>query len=353
MIYTPFLKAKQHEILAVGSLPADVLSKICPLFDFPKRGAGYNAETLADSVGKTVKSFRKHLGRLSEIYIDSFDLDEAVRPGGKHCYRYLLEAFAEFPVIPVVSVDRSDEHLESISEAKADGLVESSTVACRLTKEYFESFEAIEAEIGELLEPVFESFDRVDLLLDLRYCGGFDVVSLAARVRDFAEKFCARYGTRRTVITGSSIPASISDLLKTQSELILPRTEVAVYSALVDAGISPPLTFGDYTIVSPNYSEADLTPAMLQNVITGKLAYSYDDKHYIVRGGKLKTDRNQYQRLAESICEQDFFRGENYSSGDKFFAEKMLGLGSRCMPHTVIKPSIVSHISYTVSKLQG
>ena len=44
---------------------------------------------------------------------------------------------------------------------------------------------------------------------------------------------------------------------------------------------------------------------------------------------------------------QDFFR-HGYSTGEKYFYEKSKGIGGRAMNNTVVKPSLVAHITYTV-----
>jgi len=56
----------------------------------------------------------------------------------------------------------------------------------------------------------------------------------------------------------------------------------------------------------------------------------------------------QYFGMAKRLCSQSFFRGKTYSSGDAYLEEKSRGQGSNCAPNTVIKPSVVAHISYMV-----
>ena len=85
------------------------------------------------------------------------------------------------------------------------------------------------------------------------------------------------------------------------------------------------LYIGDYTIVSPNYSEVSLPGNVMYNVMTPKTVYSYDNKHYFIRGGSLKTHpdgSSQFNEQARVIMSKPFYRGQHYSFGDSFIEEK-------------------------------
>jgi hypothetical protein len=352
--YVPFLKAKQNEIIAVGSLRSDIGSQICPLFDFPRKGgAGYSSADLANSMRKTARSFSLHLTGLSELYVDCYDLDESLQPDGKHCYRFLLEQLTDLPVIPVVSLDRSNQHVEAVIDLKRQGLLNSRTCAYRVTPEDFESYAAVSNNIDAMLAPAFSEFEAIDLLLDCRLCRNLEASIIGQQALSFSQEFCQQYTVRRVIIAGSSIPASVSDILGVNRELVLERNEIAIFRAVAAGHNHSELIFGDYTTVSPNYSDAGISPLMLQNVMTAKLVYSFGDSHYFIRGGSLKTvGRSQYSLMAQRICQKDFFRGDTYSAGEQFLYSKSQSRGSGCTPSTVIKPSIVSHITYVVNELQ-
>lgn len=153
---------------------------------------------------------------------------------------------------------------------------------------------------------------------------------------------------RRVVITGSSIPASIGDILAVQAERMIQRHELVIYKAANAIHDHADLTYGDYTTVSPLYSDVDLAPEILQNVMTAKLSYTLNGSHYFIRGGGLKTKgRTQYFGMAKILCAKPFFRGAAYSNGDEYFYQKSNGIGGNCGPNTVIKPSVNAHITYT------
>ena len=346
--YVPFLKAKSNEINAIGELAQEVREAICPFFDYPRKPR-LDGLKLKVGVEKMVRSLEKHVGLDDEFYFDNYDIEDTLKVGTKHNYQFMLECLTAFPVIPVVSVDRSSGHIASVAELKAAGKIQSDIIAFRVTPENFEEYSVIEDDIENELGSTFAAFHAVDLIFDCRVCTNIDPGSAAAQVRRFSKSFCASYNVRRVVITGSSIPASVREVLSVQTERMIPRHELSIYQAVKAIHDHAGLMFGDYTTVSPLYSDVDLAPEILQNVMTAKLTYTLNDSHFFIRGGGLKTKgRGQYFGMAQKLCSKTFFRGAAFSSGDEYFDQKSRGLGGNCGPNTVIKPSVNAHISYMV-----
>lgn len=347
--YIPFLKAKQNEIKSISELSQEVRDAICPFFDFPKKMDGYQNGEFVDAVERIFRRLQKNLGKDFPFYFDNFDLEEGLKVGSNHNYSHLLQSLADMNVIPVVGLDRSAEHNNAVLDLKQAGTLKSDVVAFRICPEDFESFDVSKDEIESNLNQVFEEFEAIDLIFDCRVCTNLKAAVVAPQIQGFSQKFCAAYPARRIVVTGSSIPASIGDILKVDSEQMLARNELAIYSAVKMKHKHARVIFGDYATVSPNYSDVDLPPEMLQNVMTAKLTYTIPGAHYFIRGGGMKVKGpKQYFAMAKRLCSQQFFRGKNYSSGDAYLEEKSRAQGSNCSPNTVIKPSVVAHISYMV-----
>lgn len=78
------------------------------------------------------------------------------------------------------------------------------------------------------------------------------------------------------------------------------------------------------------------------------MIYSFDHSHYVSRGISLDTGgQEQYLDMTKELCNQTFFR-RGYSAGEAYFAEKSRGIGSNATNATVVKPSVVAHITYMV-----
>ncbi|WMS85620.1 beta family protein [Pleionea litopenaei] len=349
--YVPFLKSKQNEIHALAELDKDILIKIAPFFDYPKKQGGDSALDIGAAIARLAKKFKKHLGGIKEFYFDIYDLDDSLEIDGRHLYGFLLEQFTGLPLVPVVSIDRSNEHQESVIQSKGLKHVSSSTVAFRVTPEDFQSFGVVSEDIKDMLRPVFSVFESVDLIFDCRICSNLDAETISKQIDDFTRNFTSSYQVRKVVIAGSSIPASAAEILSSNSEEYVDRIEIDIYGNARSLG-AVDYVFGDYTTISPDYSDADIPGEQMQGRITAKFIYSFDGQHYFIRGGSLKTKgRDQYYDLAAVLCSKEFFRGPKYSPGDAYFYEKSRREGDQCWVNTVIRPAINAHITYAVKDL--
>lgn len=343
--YIPFLKAKRGEITATGELAPEVKKAICPFFDFPRKG-NYNSETYADKAQSIAASLKMHWGSDAEFYFDDLDIAQNLMVKGEHQYAYVLKAL-ELQVIPVVALDRT-KHNDAVTQLKRDGDIVSATVAFRAEQVDFEDFEAKQDEIDYDLAAVFNEFETIDLILDCRLCTGKNVSETAQQIATFAQKFCAAYDkVRRVIVTGSSIPAAIGDVIAVDSTEIVERRELEIIAVARDFS-ELELIAGDYASVSPFYSDAELDPRIMQNVMTPRLIYPFQRSHFVTRGISLKTGgQDQYVGLTTELCGKGFFR-PGYSTGEDYFHAKSQRIGKNATNGTVVKPSVVAHITYMV-----
>ena len=344
--YIPFLKAKRGELTAMGELAPKVKQAICPFFDFPRKKPDYNAEAYAATARSIATSLKKHWGTNAEFYFDVLDIGQKLKVQGEHQYAYVLKALQGLQVIPVVALDRTD-HNDAVAQFKRDGEIASATVAFRAEHGDFEDFDAKKDDIDCDLETVFKEFTAIDLILDCRLCSGIDVSPTAQQIVVFTRKFCKAYPVRRVIVTGSCIPPSIRDVLGTDESTTLPRRELEIIAKARDLS-ELELVAGDYATVSPFYSDADLDPKLMQNVMTPRLIYPFKHSFYVTRGVSMKSGGyEQYVGLTTDLCEQGFFR-PGYSAGEDYFHEKSKGIGKNATNGTVVKPSVVAHITYMV-----
>lgn len=287
--YVPFLKAKQNEIHALAELAPELLPTICPFFDYPKKQNGESESTIEKSIKNLVKKFGKYLKSLNGFYFDIYDLDDEIQVNGKHIYAFLLEQFSNFPVIPVVSIDRSASHQESVLSCKKNGSTASNVLALRVTPEDFQNFQIVRGDIEDILKVPLSLFESIDLIFDCRICINANVNKIAAEIASFSKGFTQAFPVRNIIISGSSIPASVAEVLSVNSDDCVQRVEMDIYKATRKTLSKYVVIFGDHTTISPDYSDADIPPEQMQNRITAKLIYSFDFQHYFIRGGSLKT----------------------------------------------------------------
>lgn len=343
--YVPFLKAKRGELNAMGELAPHVKQTICPFFDFPRKEPDYNAESYAATTRSIATSLKKHWGADAEFYFDDLDISQQLSVKGEHQYAYLLKTLNSLQVIPVVALDRIS-HNAAVASLKSSGDIFSQTVAFRAEHGDFEDFD--DDQIDYDLATVFAEFESIDLILDCRVCIGMDILDTAQQIATFAKKFCDAYDkVRRVIVTGSSIPGSLGEVVESSTTKVLARRELAILAKARDL-TAITLVGGDYATVSPFYSDADFEPELFPRVTSPRLIYSFDGSHYISRGSSLASGGyGQYVGLLKQLCGQGFFR-PGYSAGEDYFYQKSMGIGSRAMNNTVVKPSVVAHITYMV-----
>jgi hypothetical protein len=347
--YIPFLKFKTGEVNAISELDPAIHGSICPFFDFPKKGE-ITAEEFKDAVGKIDRAIAKHMPEVTELYFDNYDISDSLTIGVEQNYSYLLRKLSKWPIVPVIGIDRAGPRNDAVAKLKKEESIKSNVIALRITAEEFESYAAIQDDLDNL-KAVFAQFESIDLVFDLRIYGGANPDKLSNVILSFSKKFCASYDVRRVVVTGSSIPSSIGNVLKVKTECLLNRAELSVFERVAANHEHAHLVFGDYATVSPDYAEVTLAPEIMQNVMTPKFTYTLKDRHFFIRGERIRGNYGQYFEMARKLCAKGFYRGEQFSWGDAYLNMKSLELGGNCTPASVIKPTVNAHISYMSSVL--
>ncbi|MDN7428441.1 hypothetical protein [Burkholderia sp. AU45388] len=346
--YIPFLKLKTGEIGALSTLDSQIKPSIVPFIDLPKKDE-MTPEAFKIMVDKGAKSIEKHLKQFPMFFLDNFDIDDALKVDGDHNYSYVLGALGKYNFAPVVGLDRAAGRNEAVFKAKETGKLVANTIALRLQLEDFENFSLVANEIDQLLKRGQGLFSNWVLVLDNRVCADVAPVQRANVLAKFIHDSAATNKFGAIIATGSSIPPSIGDVTGVLTEHDHSRVEIAIYRALQKQVEGSKLFCGDYTIVSPLYSDVKLAPEIMYNVMTAKVVYSHGDIHYVARGGALKTHPRgnlQYNDIFAQIVTKSFYRKPAFSFGDKFIWDRTTPTGVKVTPSSVLKPTINAHISY-------
>jgi hypothetical protein len=351
--YVPFLKFKTNEIAALSVLEEDLKVVLTPFFDAPRKTNMTEAQAVG-MVDTIRKKTLKHLSSFPEYYIDDFDIDDGVMVDGHVFYEYLMSELADFPVIPIVALDREENRVNTVFQMKSSGTISSDIVAIRLQREDFESYALVESDFNELLEQCKADFERVDLILDTRVSSEGQGAEKAEEVVQFLNTLHQHYPDefRRVVVAGSSIPARINQLLGTEEDKVLNREELFIYDHVIDSSNRQGICFGDYGIVSPYYSDVVIPAGALRNITAPKIVYSFDGHFYIRRGGALSTHADgatQYNLMCADLITMAFYRGRHNSFGDTYIYEKANNHALGVTPSSILKPLINAHITYMMT----
>lgn len=348
--YTPFLKMKANEFAALKELPDDIYPKIVPFFDLPHKKER-DVVGLDKLIADCAKKMKKMADRTPQFFLDAHDIPESLASQGIGVFNSIALAFQGQDFIPVAGLDRSPAYISSILLAQSNGILTSKTLAIRLVEDDFESHAACKSEIAQLVASAKSAgFSDFVLVLDMRVCVSKSSHTLAASLQKFVGAATQAPTFKQIIIAGSSITAQIVELVSTGTTQTVDRIELQTFN-LINKLPKKLVGFGDYTIVSPDYSEIDFPKELLRNVTAPKLCYPYDDVYYIDRGSALKTHKlgnGQYNSMAAKLVREPFFRGPGYSFGEDFLIEKARSQGKAVTPSSILKPTICAHMTYMV-----
>jgi len=355
-IYTPFLKFKQNEVAALADFYKSNDDIAIPFFDVP-RPQENDAANIINRINTGIKQVDRNL-KDYEFYIDNYDLDDSIELLGLGQYEYILQGVSHLNVIPVVAFNRHHAHNKyALKHVSSKGC----KVAVRLNQEDIESYKLTRTSLLNLWKEItIANPNEIHLIIDFRVITS-ELTALKNIAVNFINSFCSEFNVDRIIVTGSSIPAVITSILKPNSSKIIDRFEWHLYqdiSPALSKIISNKLIYGDYGLISPDYSDTELEFWLMQTVASPKAFYTFSTNFFVLRGGAFKTHPDgyrQYFTMADSIVSMKFFRGEKYSSGDKYIFDRSSKTTTKISkggsPSSWLKATLSSHLKYIVDSL--
>ena len=194
---------------------------------------------------------------------------------------------------------------------------------------------------------------EIDLLIDLRDLhnnnkeGHVDLVEKAIAHISNLDKY------RTVIISGSSMPRSIPELIQQSSSGNIRRLESDIWKTIkTNNKLKIEVAFSDYSIVTPEYVDVD--PRIYSKTMGPKIIYTIDGYWFIVRGSSFHNHHlghDQYYELAKTVVEHPEFIGAEFSFGDKYISDKADKIGSPGIPWNWLRAGINHHITYIVDSI--
>jgi len=347
--YSPFLKFKDGELKALFNLFQEDRDAIVPLIELPRDEKYSDVNVLIKKIDTCSDKMIKKFDSNFSFYVDNYEIPDKIRINGKHNYSYLIKSFNYFDIIPVIGFDRTEAHNDiGIDYANK----KSKKIAFRITHDYFENFLAYKKDIESISKQINPDVS-CDILIDCKYIeNDTSIERYKINIIRIIDYFGNINGFSKIVISGSSIPGSINKIAITGTYVRINRNEVILFREIKNIFSKINLIFGDYTIVSPDYSEINIDPRAMYNVITPKIIYSNLDSQYISRGKKIRDHGlGQYFSQLEVIIKEPFFRKDN-SWGDIFLYEKVRNKSTNVIPATIIAPTVNSHVKFMIDEIK-
>lgn len=350
--YIPFLKLKQNEIQGVAQLTQAIRDQVAPLYDVP-RSKNIMSE---DEISKRIRLAAAELVKSQKIapnylfFIDNFDIDESIDLAGIPQYRAILAHLKAYRVMPVLAFDRNPDHniaaLDFIKSKPGD-------IGIRLQLTDIESYTITKPKLDLLWGALSAAKPtKIILLIDLRIID--DAVEAQRKIQRFLARFNQDFQPDAISVTGSVIPGNIANLIGTDETKHIPRKEYGLWRSLRAVPGLNTILYGDYCIVSPEYSDLDLEPELMNGVSTPKVFYPYGENFYIARGRRFRSHGyGQYFDISDLIVGQPFYRGVAYSFGDKYIHDRSCLSASKPAkggsPSTWIKSLTAAHVTFIVN----
>jgi len=321
--YVPLLKWRQGEYQALLRLDKAIQGRIVPLIVVPPVEYDFEDECDKKTVEEHLEPFaRRYKAKWNKrpALIDVHDsLEIATRDSGLSVIASIFDELRANLAngIPVINVNRTNQFLDDV---KAIQKKDDSGIGLRVTLS--DLMRATFAkDLSAVLARVSISREAIDLILDLGAPENFEPY------RDFAKVVASlvlplgdRKHFRSFAVVATSFPESQS-VRKPGGSFV--RHEWGLYKALIAElpaeGRTP--TFGDYGMERPEFLQMDMRlikPA-------GKLVYTTPTGWLIRKGGAFRDDPAQMVKHCKDVLKSGDYRGETYSSGDKYIKDCAAG----------------------------
>lgn len=355
--YVPFLKLKQNEIQSIGVLDGGIRDQIAPMYDIPRTQKVITEAEVIDRlrIGDNELKSAQAKNVSYKFFIDNFDIDDSIDLGGVPQYRAVLARLSNYQIMPVLAFDRHPDHnIAALDFVKSRPDVE---VGIRLQMIDIESYNLTKSNLQALWKDLVAARPKsIFLLVDLRIIG--DPAGSKKKVEKFLARFQDDFAGATIVVSGSVVPASIAGLVPTNSKAHVAREEYKLWRALNATPEFNKVLFGDYGVVSPEYSDFEMEPEFISSRAAPKVFYTYSDSFFIARGRRFKTHKFiQYFSISDVIVDEPFFRQTvpAYSYGEQYIHDRSYKAPVRSKktgnPGTWIKTSTAAHITFVVNNI--
>ena len=347
-MYTPILRNRQSEILALQRLPSNSKASCTPLLDLAAPTKSDDLATVVTYAERNIIRMVKGAKGFAQILVDSSELDPALRlTGNRHPLIEAARAIEKAGCIPipVTGLHRDAAHMNAaLKIRKHNGL---GTICFRLDSTDVGTASMSHALLQRLIATHSLAAKDVIVLIDLQSVHGKDTDSLVLQT----SRLIAHMNTTKwagVIVAGYGIPDQLSGSISVREQGYIRRIEQDVYLSIVKTYPIDNLWFGDYATLSPTHIELDWR--LISRMMSPKAVYALRDSWFVVRGGPFSSDAKgygQYHDLASEIVALDEFSGSDYSFGDEYIDERTSTSVSPGSPASWIVACVNHHITLT------
>jgi hypothetical protein len=348
IMYSPILRNRQSEMLALKHLYDSVRPHVMPVIDVAAPTKAADQAQARKYVARNIGRTEKIVAGFPAVFVDSSELDPDFRlAGGAHPLTRAAESVIDAGVRPiaVTGLHRDGEHrAAALSIAKTQDLP---SLCVRLDATDVSTATLTHRRLKDLLDA--DSFEPKDvyLLLDLQCLFGHDESAVSAHVLRFL-KLLESKTWAGILVGGYGLPDQLSSACPTNSQVYLHRIEEDVFRAAAHVEMTTPRWFADYTVLPPASVELDWR--LISKVMAPKALYALDNVWFIARGGAFSRHPDgydQYFAIADEIVALDEYCGADFSYGDEYISERHERVGTPGSPASWITACVNHHVTFT------
>ncbi len=349
-MYSPILRNRQSEILALKHLSKPIRSHVMPIVDVAAPTASADVAKAIGYVEKNIGRTQKYVTGFPAVFVDSSELEPGFRLSGN---LHPLEsaaaaiALAGGRPIPVTGIHRDEAH--NAAAATVAGNQGDGSICVRLDATDVSTATLTFKHLGDLFETLSIGPANTYLLLDLQCLFGQEQEAVAKQVLRLLNLLEAKTSAG-IIVGGYGFPDQISTAVASKEQGYLHRVEQEIFRIAAARPMATPRWFADYTTLSPTIVELD--HRLIQKLMCPKAIYTLDDSWFVVRGGALASHPDgygQYFSIANEIVALDEYSGSEYSYGDAYIADRANRKGKPGSPASWITACVNHHVTFTAN----
>lgn len=336
-LYYPVLKNKRTSFIALRDLKEDTKTKILPIFEIiPEEEINPK---------KIVSNLKLYLPEKMKIMLDFMYLDNEYNNIGdiiSETMNYCVEE--NINAIPMTGIGRSEEYANAINSIIKNLNIDD--LAIRIPLALIAPDINISDVLNRMIANMELSPDKLRLFLDMEDIDSnvyfYAAENVLSQIADF------RYKT--IGVLAGAFPSSEKLKNLRGDSVEVERFDYTIWNFLKNKPFFKNLAYGDYTI-----RDVDLPYNGFVRHIVPILRYTKADHYYIWRGfSSINHERgmHQFNDACAILCQESFFRGKDFSAGDRMIFEKASDLNSSAGNQaTWAQIGINQHIEFVVYQL--
>lgn len=326
--YVAILKAKQGELLAIQTTPAE---SFVPLLEVPA----------AEKAAAVVRNW-PHADDAIWIHplnVTGFD-DPAWAAQVQEMFQVLADG--DRAAVPVVTTNEDGSVLTVVQTIVAR---DNRGLVVRLDCE--DALEAgrhgLASDLDDVLAACNVTAENCDVVVDAGLVDGGPAVQ-ASVVSMVLSNLPHMDRWRSLVVAFSAFPELISGLVAPGTVGSIPRTDSASFAHLASSWDIRQLTYADYGVGVPTYADAPWAP--IPNI-----RYSVAGEWRVHRALRRRDPSPQYVALASQLAAADYFAGADFSPGDAYIASVANGSDGPGNAGSYLKAAMSRHFHVVLDSL--